>query len=149
MKKGFTLMELLVVIIIVGVLAALALPNYAKMVKASYAAEAWAHLSSLLKARKVYYMKSGMVTWTTDISLLDIDNPNSTTYRKFSYSMTGTDASSLGFWACPIDITGAVDTTRRMYGISCATCGSEGEQIARYDCGCTAACAYTTCVTIR
>lgn len=55
MKKAFTLIELLIVIIIVGVLAAVAIPNYTNMVERAKADQATTYLRVIRTAEKIYY----------------------------------------------------------------------------------------------
>jgi prepilin-type N-terminal cleavage/methylation domain-containing protein len=59
MTKAFTALELLVVIIIIGILATLSLPNLRKMKEKSYDNEAKATLKLLQAAEKIYYMQNG------------------------------------------------------------------------------------------
>lgn len=49
-KKGFTLVEILIVIVILGVLAGLAIPIYTTQVRRSYRIEALNHLSATRSA---------------------------------------------------------------------------------------------------
>lgn len=55
MKKGFTLIEMLVVVLIIGVLSAVALPQYQKAVEKSKATQAITMLNAAYKAAASYY----------------------------------------------------------------------------------------------
>ncbi len=74
--SGFTLVELLVVVLIIGILVAVALPQYEKSVEKSRAAEAVVFFRTIAEAEKRYYMATG--EYTDDISALDISFPGST-----------------------------------------------------------------------
>ncbi len=54
MKKGFTLIELMVVVLIIGVLASVALPQYERSVKKSRTAEVLMLLKSISDSQQVY-----------------------------------------------------------------------------------------------
>jgi len=58
-KNGFTLIELMVVVAIVGVLAAVAVPMYSRTIKSSRTTEATARLGAIMKAAKIYYQQHG------------------------------------------------------------------------------------------
>lgn len=55
MKKAFTLVELIVVVIIIGILAAVGIPQYRKALERSRGAEAYAGLGHIQEAEKLYY----------------------------------------------------------------------------------------------
>ena len=71
MKKGFTLLELIVVIIIVGLLAALAVPQYFKVTERARAAEG-VSLLNLIRASQIRY-KTEKVAYATTVASLDVD----------------------------------------------------------------------------
>jgi type IV pilus assembly protein PilA len=58
-RKGFTLVELAVVIVIIGVLAAFGVPQFLKSVERSKAAEAFNYLSAVRSAQERYLAKEG------------------------------------------------------------------------------------------
>ena len=72
-RLGFTLVELLVVVLIIGILAAVALPQYQKAVEKSRATQALALLKSLAQAQEVYKMANGQAALTFDE--LDVEVP--------------------------------------------------------------------------
>jgi len=69
-RKGFTLVELAVVIVIIGVLAAFGVPRFLKSVERSKASEAFAYLAAVRAAQERYIAKEGV--YATKLSDLDI-----------------------------------------------------------------------------
>lgn len=59
MRKGFTLLELIIVIIIIGVLATLGFSQYVRVVEKGRTAEAKAILGSLRTAQEAYNLEYG------------------------------------------------------------------------------------------
>ena len=59
MRKGFTLIELFVTILIMAVLAALAFPGYSKTIQKREASQAATYLRAIRLAEKMYYSRNG------------------------------------------------------------------------------------------
>lgn len=55
MKKGFTLVELMIVVAIIGILAAIAIPNFIKFQARAKQSEAKTNLKGLFQAEKSYF----------------------------------------------------------------------------------------------
>lgn len=71
---GFTLMELMIVVIIVAILVTLALPVYHRTVERSRMSEAYLHLEAIKNAELAYYNKYN--TYALLLNDLTVDNPN-------------------------------------------------------------------------
>lgn len=76
MRKGFTLLEVLIVVIIIGILAAIALPQYMSTIEKARSAEAVAQLGSFRAAmeRRWYdQYASGSYTAAATTAALDVE----------------------------------------------------------------------------
>ncbi len=84
MKKGFTLVELIIVVIIIGILASIGLSQYNKVVEKSRAAEARMVLGTLRTAQVAEYNENGAYT---GVSGLGVEAPTAcTSSHFFTYS---------------------------------------------------------------
>lgn len=75
-KRGFTLVELMITIVIVGVLASVAIPLYQANVKRAKGAEADATMGSIRTALRVYYAENG--SYPTQASYVAVHTMSST-----------------------------------------------------------------------
>ena len=74
MRKGFTLLELLTVVIIVAILAVIAIPQYFKAAERARATEAVNLLGMIRRAQIRYYAEHAKTT--SNCSELDVDVPD-------------------------------------------------------------------------
>ena len=55
MLEGFTLVEILIVVVIIGILATVAIPTYFKYVERGYASDAKVQIQNIAKSSDLYY----------------------------------------------------------------------------------------------
>ena len=72
--QGFTLVELAVVIVIIGVLAAFGVPKFRNAVERSKAGESFNYLSAVRSSQERYHSRQG--TYTATLADLDMSVPN-------------------------------------------------------------------------
>lgn len=86
-KKGFTLLELLVVVLIIGILSAIAIPQYKKAVEKTRLTEAFTAASSLQKAMDMYILAKGYPVDNKTIYFLN-DEPDEILDIDFTQTLT-------------------------------------------------------------
>ncbi len=93
-KTGFTLLEILIVIIIIGALAAMAIPYFIRTVEGARAREAKVNLRLIYTGEKIYRLGTGFYVTLGDVSLinrwLNLDIPENPDLRHFDYSVSAT-----------------------------------------------------------
>jgi len=87
-KRGFTLIELMIVVAIIGILAAIAIPNFLKFQAKAKQSEARNNLSAIFTSQTSYFGEKN--TYGTTFS--DINwAPEGTT--KYTYHLTGSETT--------------------------------------------------------
>lgn len=96
-SKGFTLLELLVVVLIIGILASIALPQYKKAVLKAQLYKGIPLVESLYQAQQSYFLNHGV--FATDLDDLDISvpvNPSCTKQQNSNYCRYICDFGKIG-----------------------------------------------------
>ncbi len=110
--KGFTLIEIIIVIIIVGVLAALALPRFYSTVEFSKSTEALTSLTALRSAIERCYIAQSGTYVGCDIGNLDMADPSNSPGTHFkSYAVSGQSVDGYIITATRGTINGGDDTS--------------------------------------
>lgn len=90
-KIGFTLTELLIVVVIIGVLATLALPMLVKTIEKAKVGEAISNLNLIRTGQKIYFLEYS--TFSPGVTDLNIEDPNDPSSRYFDYTIESADSS--------------------------------------------------------
>ena len=107
-KSGFTLLEIIIVIIIVGILASLAMPKFFKTVEYSRATEALGSLGAIRRAMDICYQPTQSYAPCVDFTKLSIEDPGVMTGAHWTYSWTIAPPSAFVITAARNAVDGGV-----------------------------------------
>ena len=96
-QEGFTLVEILIVVVIIGILAAIAIPTYFKYVERGYASDAKVQMKNILENSKLYYSEND--EFPEDVKVMNEEgyaNVPQSTLRKWQFSIELSYESSQG-----------------------------------------------------
>ena len=106
-SRGFTLIELMITVAIVGILAAVALPSYTRYIQKSRRNDAKTSLLDLASRQERFFTTNLLYTGTpanlgfSGTFPLGIPNPNAITYS-INVTVSGTGSTSFSATAAPV-----------------------------------------------
>lgn len=92
-RRGFTLVELLIVVVIVGILAMLAIPRFATTKGKANTAKVKSDLRTLATAQEGYFYENG--SYTTDLALLRVEPSRDVTLTVGEATAAGWSATAV------------------------------------------------------
>ncbi|HET6763154.1 MAG TPA: prepilin-type N-terminal cleavage/methylation domain-containing protein [Longimicrobiaceae bacterium] len=97
-RAGFTLIELMIVVVIIGILAAIAIPKFSSVSQSAKEAEAPPMLKQILTLESRYYQKND--SYATDVNALEGGSTLSSDSRYYTFGTT-THATGVCIVATP------------------------------------------------
>ena len=92
-KKGFTLIELMIVVAIIGILAAIAIPNFLKFQAKSKQSEAKTNLKAIFTAETSYFGEENTFGTLPEVNYIPVGTPSKMIY---AFAVEAAGANSVG-----------------------------------------------------
>jgi len=103
-KKGFTLIELMIVVAIIGILAAIAIPNFLKFQAKSKQSEAKTNLKAVLTAETSYFGEFNQYANFVTVNWSPVG-----TRQLYAYFITAAAAPDAGYDSSPVAYPGGAN----------------------------------------
>ncbi len=131
-RTGFTLIELMIVVAIIGILAAIAIPSFAKFQARSKQGEVKANLKSLFTAQRSYYQEKDKY-----IELINatVSTDSNITVDTFKYQGAATNPAAAGLGGIAYAQNGQADPGNPgvTAGNVCPLCSFQGQATGNID----------------
>lgn len=118
-SAGFTLMELMIVVSIIGILLAIVMPNYSESVRKSRRADAMKELMELGAMQERFYAQNS--TYTTEIEGADGLNLERTITSEGYYRLKSEACPDKDITTCYLLTATPMPTTSQVKDTQCAT----------------------------
>lgn len=99
LRKGFTLIELITVIIIIAILVALALPQYTRLIERGQGSAARSGLDSIRKAEGMYFALNAQYTDVLNNLTSEVPEIARITNQEWNYTISAVTALNKDFMA--------------------------------------------------
>jgi prepilin-type N-terminal cleavage/methylation domain-containing protein len=113
--NGFTLIELMVVIVIIGILAAIAIPKFMDATVKAKVAEIPTVLMTFEQAELAYLAEKSYLAGTRDSLVMDTSVYNGSKWFTYAYSNPASTATAASFSATPLVVMGPISASNTCY----------------------------------
>lgn len=103
-RRGFTLLELMIVVVVLGILASVAVPQYLKTVEKAHISEALSMLGQIRSAEARYYAEYR--TYSSSLNTLDFSPTDTSGLPSYTYAVDSATANDFCLRATRTGLTG-------------------------------------------